>query len=149
MVHSLLKKLLVSQSSRVGPARADRELGYALKWYNDNIDVRRGVRKKDFMWGRTWSELKAKRLWTNIKGPSPGGNQHMPQRSSSGASGAAGGSSAGGSSAGGSSQVCVQTGVLHSSDWRCLGGGEVNCRGVAHKLFFSIHLIGGASAGEK
>lgn len=77
-VYSLLKRLLVSQSSRAGADRADRELAYMFKWYNDNIDVRRGIRKPDFMWGRTWSEMKIGKLWVNIDGPSPGGNQHMP-----------------------------------------------------------------------
>lgn len=77
-MHSILKRLLVSQSSRVGPDRADRELAYLFKWHNDSVDVRRGIRKRDFMWGRTWSEAKAGALWANIDGPSPGGNQHMP-----------------------------------------------------------------------
>eukprot|EP00752_Nemacystus_decipiens_P007879 g7039.t1 len=74
----MLKRLLISQSSRVGPDRADRELAYLFKWHNDSIDVRRGIPKQDFMWGRTWSEAKAGALWANIDGPSPGGNQHMP-----------------------------------------------------------------------
>ncbi|CAN0354282.1 unnamed protein product, partial [Ectocarpus sp. 13 AM-2016] len=78
-MHRLLKKLLVSQSTTVGPERSDRELAYMFKWYNDNIDVRRGIRKPDFMWGRTWSETRAKALWTSIDGPSPGGNQRMPR----------------------------------------------------------------------
>lgn len=77
VLHSQLKRLLVSQSSRVSPDRSDRELAYMFKWHNDKIDVRRGIRKEDFMWGRTWSETKAKQLWTNIDGPCPGGNQHM------------------------------------------------------------------------
>lgn len=77
-INSLLKQLQESQSSRVGPARADRELAYMFKWYNDGIDARRGIRKPDFMWGKTWAEIQAQELWTNIDGPSPGGNQHMP-----------------------------------------------------------------------
>ena len=85
-MYSLLKRLLVSQSSRVGPERADRELAFLFKWYNDRIDELRGIRKQDFMWGRTWSELKAEELWTNIKGPSPGGNQHIPQGAAAGSS---------------------------------------------------------------
>ncbi|CAM9320322.1 unnamed protein product [Ectocarpus sp. 12 AP-2014] len=78
-LHGLLKKVLVSQSTTVGPERSDRELAYMLKWYNDNIDVRRGIRKPDFMWRRTWSETRANALWTNIDSPNPGGNQRMPR----------------------------------------------------------------------
>lgn len=49
-----------------------------VKWFNDNVDVRRGIKRKDFMWGRSWVESEAKRLWTNVKGAHPGGNQQMP-----------------------------------------------------------------------
>lgn len=49
-----------------------------VKWFNDNIDIRRGIKRKDFMWGRSWVESEAKRLWTNIEGVHPGGNQQMP-----------------------------------------------------------------------
>lgn len=73
----MLKNKLVSQSTRVGPERSDRELGYIFKFYNDGIDIKRGKREDDFMAGRTWSERRAKELWTNIHGPSPGGYQHM------------------------------------------------------------------------
>lgn len=77
MLPSHLKRQLVSQSSKVGPERCDRELAYMIKFYNDSIDVRRGKRQQDFMWGRTRSEEWAKKLWTNVDGDSPGGNQHM------------------------------------------------------------------------
>ena len=86
MFCSYLNKLLVSQSSRVGAERADREFAYFFKWFNDRIDVLRGIRKEDFMYGRTWSEAEAKKLWTNIEGPCPGGNQHMPQGAAQGSS---------------------------------------------------------------
>lgn len=76
-LHRLLKRQLVSQSSTVGPDRSDRELSYTFKTYNDNVDVRRGKRKMDFMRGRTQSEIMAGRLWNKIEGPIPGGNQHM------------------------------------------------------------------------
>lgn len=46
--------------------------------YNDDIDVRRGIRQPDFTWGRSWSVMKAAQLSTNIDGPSPGENQHLP-----------------------------------------------------------------------
>lgn len=87
---SLLKKRLVSQSSRVDAERADRELGHTFKWSNDRIDVRRGIRQPDFMWGRTWSEIRTRELWTNIDGPSPGGNQQMPVGTDDGRAGAQG-----------------------------------------------------------
>ena len=78
----LLRPALSAQSPEAGARVAvsyGRELAYTFKWHNDNVDVRRGggIRKKDFMWGRTWSEMQAGALWTNIDGPSPVGNQHM------------------------------------------------------------------------
>ncbi|CAN0541591.1 unnamed protein product, partial [Ectocarpus sp. 12 AP-2014] len=50
-----------------------------VKFHNDRQDERRGLRKHDFLWGRSWVEEEAQQLWTNIDGPHPGGNQRMPR----------------------------------------------------------------------
>ena len=68
----------MSQAPKIGVERSDREMAYLIKGHNDSVDVRRGKRAPDVLCGRSWDEERARKLWTHIRGPSPGGNQQMP-----------------------------------------------------------------------
>ena len=80
MLRSWMSRYLVSQAPRLSPERSNREMYYLFKVHNDNLDVKRGLRKRDSISGRTWDEIKGTRDWTNIYGLSPGGNQQMPSQ---------------------------------------------------------------------
>lgn len=80
MARSGINRQVVSQAPKLGVERSDRELAYFFKEHNDSIDERRGIRRRGMFGGRSWTELQVKKMWKNIDGPNPGGNQHMPSR---------------------------------------------------------------------
>lgn len=75
---SKLNTRVGAKSTNFGPERMDRELLIFAHGHNCGTDVARGICRRDVYGCRYWVEMEVAVLWTNIDGPSPGGNLMMP-----------------------------------------------------------------------